>query len=230
MNPDEQNGSLNGSGYAPGGSSGDASSAGYAYGSAEVVNNSNYLSEIAAAPPPKQSVWPKRLAIIGGGIALLVALVFIVMNAASDPKPSVVADANAAYGRAATLNTLTDSFNDYFDSSELRAVTAEMQGILASFRSNVTVILEANGVKNPEAPATEAAYLDELDQKFRDARILGNLERTYVSEMSYQIEMLRAMLFGLENKLTVIDQRKFISNTYEELDEIRERLSRIPLS
>ena len=219
-----------GSGYDSGGSGGDASSAGYAYGSADVVNNAEYLGEIAAAPPPKQSVWPKWLAIIGGGLALLAALVFVVMNAASDPRPSVVNDAQLAYGRADTLYILTRDFKGHFNSGELRAVSTELQGVLTSFQRNVTVILDANGVRTPKAPASEVAFKAEIDQQFRDARILMVLERTYVTEMTFQIEILRSILFALENKLTVIDHRNFISSTYEELDEIRVRLSRIPLN
>jgi hypothetical protein len=225
MNPNDS-----GSGYTPGGSSGDASSAGYAYGSTDVVNNSDYLGEIAAAPPPKQRVWPKWLAIIGGGLALLAALVFVVMQAAGDPKPSVVNDANAAFGRAGTLDTLTTEFKYYFDSTELRAVSTEMQGVLENFQRNVEVILEANGVKSPKAPATEEEFKTNLQQKFRDARILMVLERTYVSEMTYQIEMFRALLFGLEQKLTVIDHRNFVSSTYEDLEEMKTRLNRVPLN
>lgn len=224
MSPDD------GSGYTPGGSAGDASSAGYSYGSTDVVNNSDYLGEIAAAPPPKQRVWPKWLAIIGGGIAVVVALIFVVMNAASDPKPSVVSDAQQAYGRAGTIATLTSSFKPYFDSSELRAVSSELQVVLEGFQRNVTVILEANGVKSPKAPASEEEFQANLDQKFRDARILMTLERTYVSEITYQIEMFRSLLFGLEQKLTVIDHRNFVSDTYEELDEMRIRMNRVPLN
>jgi len=203
---------------------------GEAYGSADVINNSEYLGEIAAAPPPKQRVWPKWLAIIGGGIAIFTALVFIVMNAASDPRPTVVNDAQQAYGRAQTLSTLTREQRGYFNSGELRAVSADLQSVLENLQRNITVILDANGVRSPSAPASEAEVKAELEQQFQDARILMTLERTYVSEMTFQIEMLRALLFQLETKLTVIDHRTFISDIYEQLEVVSERLNRILLT
>ncbi|MCL2001925.1 hypothetical protein FWG76_00780 [Candidatus Saccharibacteria bacterium] len=229
MNPEDYTKSDS-SGYTPEGSSGDASSAGYAYGSADVVNNADYLGEIAAAPPPKVSVWPKRLAIIGGVIALFTALVFVVMNAASDPRPSVNQDALAMYNRARTIDSVTMTFKPFFNSGELRAVSTELQGAMQAFQRNITVVLEANGVRNPQITPSETTFAEELDQTFRDARILMTLERTYVNEMTFQIEMMRSVLIQLENKLTVIDHRNLMSDTYEELDEISERLNRIPIN
>ncbi|MDR0979757.1 MAG: hypothetical protein LBM12_01215 [Candidatus Nomurabacteria bacterium] len=231
MNPNDNYGANNQGGAGLTGPAGDPSSAGYPYeGANDVLNNSTYLGEIAVAAPPKQAVWPKWLAIILGGIAVLAGLVFVVMSAASDPKPSIVSDAQSAYGRAETLATLSRNFRQYFDSGELRGVSSEFQVVLEGFQRNVEVILEANGVKSPAAPKSEADYLAELDQKLKDARILSTLDRVYVSEMTYQIEAFRALLFGLEQKLTVIDHREFISTAYEQLEEMNVRLNRILLN
>jgi len=229
MNPDEQNNNGDGE-YKPLGSAGDASSAGYAYESADVVNNSSYLGEIAVGAPPTPSVWPKRLAIVGGALALFAGLVFVLMNAASDPRPGVANDTQLAYARAETLITLSTSFRRDFNSGELRAAATELEMILGSFQRNLTVIMDAHGVGRPRAPAAEEAFLEGLDQELRDARILMTLERVWVTEITHELELLRARLLQLEHKLAIIDHRQFVERANQEIEEIRTRILRIPIN
>ncbi|MCL2371351.1 hypothetical protein FWC63_01225 [Candidatus Saccharibacteria bacterium] len=229
MNPDDPN-NTGESSYSPLGSTGDAASGGYAYGSADVVNNADYLSDISVAAPPKQSVWPKRIAIALGAVAALVAVIWIVMNAASDPRPGIATDAQLAYARAETLMTLSVNHRNAFNSTELRAVATELEMILGSFRSNLTVIMTANGVSRPRAPAAEEAFLEESTQTLQDARILMTLERTWVTIMTYELEMLRARLMQIEGSLVIIDHRQFMEGANHEIEGVRTRIGNVPIN
>ncbi len=126
-------------------------------------------------------------------VTLVVILALSVISAAM-PKPTTVdSDLSRIYLRSESLLETIKTYNSSVKSSELRAAGASLSAVLTDLSSNSAATLEsAYGLKTSDLKLSSAdsALLSKTSDALASAKLNGLLDRSYASELSYQISHL----------------------------------------
>lgn len=162
----------------------------------------DYLNQIAA-PVAQKKVSPL---ILFGGIGALLLLVIgalILITNLSSP-PDFTAQARTVQARLATLETITDQQQKRLQRNQLSSMNATLKTSLLSMDSDLSAILTARGLKATDAALTtakntEKTYLTKLTNTLNDSYLTGTLDRTYASQMAYELTILQSKLQALKS-------------------------------
>lgn len=126
-------------------------------------------------------------------VTLVVILALSVISAAM-PKPATVdSDLSRIYLRSESLLETIKTYNSSVKSSELRAAGASLSAVLTDLSSSSAATLEsAYGLKTSDLKLSSAdsALLSKTSDALASAKLNGLLDRSYASELSYQISHL----------------------------------------
>lgn len=132
----------------------------------------------------------KLLLIIGGGVLALALLIFIA-SILFTGKPQV-----RLYQVLANTRGLEKIANDYhtkLNNNGLRAANSSLRVSLANFNRDATKIYETNVEKSQrDADARKKLDLTIITNKLDQAELNSRLDRTYVIEISYQLDVIAA--------------------------------------
>lgn len=158
----------------------------------------DYLNQIAQ--PIKQSQGPSAKVMIGAIVAGLVVLIgFGAMLLGSGPSP--VSQAVALNLRLETLQTVAKAEHKNLRNNELRATNTSYQLLLANLLRDSQEPMGKIGVTKKSttktATAKEKEYAAKLTEKFNEARLNINLDRTYARDMAYELGVVKSMMRSL---------------------------------
>ena len=163
----------------------------------------DYLNKIA----PKEQRNINKFAVFGliGGVLLTAIFALILMTRSGGPSPN------------AQLPIVASRI------STLQAVTAEQQPHL-----NVNQISEANAAimkerklkADKDLTAKETAYREKLSKSLNDSHQRGTLNRTYTSQMRYELTLLRSQVVTLKKAGSTDAIKKLCNNGIENIDLI----------
>jgi hypothetical protein len=154
----------------------------------------DYLNQIAAP------------VILFGGIGAFVLLAIgslLLITAISSP-PNFTAQARTIQARLATLETVTDQQQKRLQQNQLSSMNTTLKTSLLSMDADLATILTARGLKTTDtaltaAKKTEQPYLTSLTSTLNDSYLTGTLDRTYATQMAYELTILESKFQTLKS-------------------------------
>ncbi len=165
--------------------------------------------------------------LIGGVlIAAAIALFVLVQSAAG---PSVSSQLYAAQARLDTIVRVTNEQGSHLTQNKLSSINSTLSTTTTSMQANLASYLTTHGYKNTTAAAaakkTETAYYTKLSQTFSDSYLTGTLDRTYPSEMVYQLTILKSMLQKIKAGANSTAFNDFYNQNVPTIDTMVQQLS-----
>ena len=173
-----------------------------------------YLNHISSSNRPVKTERPSGLIGLSWPLVLKFLLAFIVIISilagiialATNGPNKTSSLTKQIYTRATNLNATITSYNSRLKSSQLRAIGISLSGALTNASGQIaTYVSNTSTDKKPLAlnatvGATEAENIDTLNKTLEEARLNGLLDRTYATQIQYQVSMLLAMISELETR------------------------------
>lgn len=173
----------------------------------------DYLNSIAAPDPQKAVNKFAVLALIGG--VLIAAIIGLILIAA--PKGKSASDLIPALAaRVDTLGTVTKSQQKHLTDNKLAEVNAALNSSLSTMTTDVKKIIEDQKMKKSQTKAqttAEEAYAKKLTKTLDDAYQRGTLDRTYLSQMTYELTILEKQLNAVKKTSKNKDIKTFCDNS-----------------
>lgn len=154
----------------------------------------DYLNQIAT-PSRSKKISPLLLfGAIGGILALTAGVMFWLISASSPASAST-----QLYGLQARINTLktvTAEQGKHLTQNSLSNINSTLGTTLTSMGSSLGIYMKSSGYTTaaPTIAAAEKSYYASLSQKLNDAYLTGTLDRTYTTEMTYQLGILKSKM------------------------------------
>ncbi len=182
----------------------------------------DYLNQIA--PPPQKSGPSRRTMIIIGAVAAAVLLIAGWLMIASSQGPSDSTQLLSLKARIATLQAIVDKRQKQLGDSDLRATNSSLSAFLRTATADIADPMAKNGVKDTadkSITATETSVATALNSKLDDAQLNGTLDRTYASEMNYQIQTLSNSMYTLYASTRSASLKAYLDATDKSLEPVR---------
>ena len=180
----------------------------------------DYLNQIA----PTQQKPVNRLAVFGliGGILAAAAIAVVLLTSSGGAPPSTQMQQTLA--RIGTLQTVADAQQKHLAENDINQANATLSSALSSMKTDLTAIMKTKGVKVADkksaSTTTETAYLTKLQKKLDDSYQRGTLDRTYTSQMTYELTLLRSKLKKLQTSGDSKSLTTFCKSAIENIDAI----------
>lgn len=131
----------------------------------------------------------------------VVAAVIIMANAGG---PDFGAQAKSVQARISTLQTVADAEQPNLKENAITEANASLSSALTSMNADLTALMKAKGLKvSSSSSATisksEKNYATTLQKKLDDSYQRGTLDRTYTTQMTYELTLLRSSVLKLKN-------------------------------
>jgi len=157
----------------------------------------DYLNQIA----PKEQRVVNRFAVfglIGGGI---IAAVFALILITASGGPSANDQLIPISARIATLQSVTKTEQTHLAEDQISQANAALSSSLSSMTTSMNTILTERKLKNDAGSSTsktEKTYATKLTTTLENAYQRGTLDRTYTSQMTYELTVLRSRIAKLK--------------------------------
>lgn len=182
----------------------------------------DYLNQIAPQEK-KPGLSNKLFLFIAGGGLLLAIVVGILALSSSGTGPTQKMQTLAA--RLTTLQTISDKAQKNIKSGDLRSSNSSLTIFLTNANHDIVTPFKNNGVdikKIDKKITTQEAGTD-LIKKLDDARLNAIYDRTYASEMSYQLQTVAALMTDLYKNTKSKSLKDFLVTTDNNLTPIKEQ-------
>lgn len=188
----------------------------------------DYLNKIATKQPVKKASPMIIFGLIGGVIIAAAIALFMIVRLSAPPDAS--SQSYALKARLDTLAKITEGQTKHLTQNELSSINSVLKTTLTTVKTSFDSTMTARGLKPatqpPEIKAKEKAYYDKLSQKLNDAYLTGTLDRTYASEMAYELTVVKSKMESLK---VATKSSKSYNDFYTEhmgsIDTVAERLS-----
>lgn len=198
------------------------------------MNDLEYLNSISAStipPKPTAPLFNKTVKIIFGafiGIIFIAiaALLLIPILTPEEVNPS--ADLSSVYFRASSLEKIVSSYNSKVSSASLRAAGTSLDAVLTDLSSRSSQTLTEKYHINPQklsVSTSEQNSFETTTSKLETARLNGLLERSYASEVSYQISRLLIVEKSVLGKNPDTATQEYITSSYDSLSHLYDSFS-----
>lgn len=181
----------------------------------------DYLNQIA----PSQKKSTSRFAVFApiGGI-ILVALAAVIIFANAGP-PDFSTQAKSAQSRIITLQTVADGQQTHLKENTISEANSSLASALTSMNTELTAIMKTKGIRVADSTKvavskTEKAYAENLTKKLDDSYQRGTLDRTYASQMTYELTVLRSTLNRMKNTANSKSVTTYVNSAVTNIDAI----------
>ena len=183
--------------------------------------SADYLNQIA----PKEQRAVNRFAIIGlsGGVLIAAVVAVVIMLNAGGPNFS--AQAKSIQARISTLQKVADAEQPNLKESAISEANSSLSSALTSMNTDLTTLMKTKGLKVASGSAAtitkgEKTYADALQKKLDDSYQRGTLDRTYTTQMTYELTLLRSSLVKLKNTANSKSVTAFSTSAVTNIDAI----------
>jgi len=184
----------------------------------------DYLNQIA--PQQKKPGLNNRMffLIIGGGLILAIIVGALTLFSGGNSGPTQKMETLAA--RIKTLQTISDASQVNIKSNNLRSINSTLDILLTNAYHDITTPLTNNGIdiKNIDKKITATESGDALTQKLTDAKLNAVFDRTYASEMNYQLNTVFILMQDIYTHVNSKSMKDFITTTTTNLQPIQKEL------
>ncbi len=188
----------------------------------------DYLNKIAGPASVKKMPPVKLFALIGSVVAVAIIAMVVLANLASPAGTSE--QTYALQARIATLQTVTTEQGKHLAQNELSIINSTLGATLKSMAADLSAYEKAHnfasdGKAATSAKTTEKKYYDTLSKKLNDAYLTGTLDRTYVSELVYQLGILKSKMQRLKSSANSTSFNDFYTSNIASIDSATKQLS-----
>lgn len=183
--------------------------------------SADYLNQIA----PKEQTAINRFAIIGliGGVLMAAIVAIVIMLNAGGPDFS--AQAKSVQMRIGTLQKVADTQQPHLKESAISEANSSLASALTSMNADLTALMKTKDLKTASGSSatstkTEKNYADSLQKKLDDSYQRGTLDRTYTTQMTYELTLLRSKLTKLKNTANSKSVTAFCTSATTNIDAI----------
>ncbi len=194
----------------------------------------DYLNQIAA-PMPVKKVSPIVLyGAIAGVIAFMIGA-FLLINSLSKPT-DFTTQARSLQSRLATLQTVVEQQQKRLQQNQLSSMNSTLKTSILSMNSDLNTILAARGIKSTDATVaatakkTEQPYLTKLTTKLDDAYLTGTLDRSYASQMAYELTIVKSMMQSLRSSANAKSVNEFYDHNIKTITTAIDEFSKFTSS
>ena len=177
----------------------------------------DYLNQIA----PKQQRVVNRFAVfglIGGGI---LTAIFALILISTSGGPSANDQLIPISERIATLQSVTTAEQTHLAEDQISQANAALSSSLSSMTTSMNTILTERKLKdNPSSSAARAekTYATKLTTTLENSYQRGTLDRTYTSQMTYELTVLRARIAKLKQSTGSKELLSFCDTALNNID------------
>lgn len=166
--------------------------------------------------------------LIGGVLLLVAGLMFFLIRSAAPPDVST--QVYALQARIDTLSKVTSEQGKYLTQNELSGINSTLGASLTSMTTDLSAYAKLRGISSTtkaatSAKTTETAYYTALSKKLGDAYLLGTLDRTYSTEMKYQLGILKSKILLIKTAANSKTYNDFYTPSVTSIDTVSNLLS-----
>lgn len=187
--------------------------------------NVDYLNSIAPRPQKKLS----NGAVFGmiGGLLLAVTVAFIAISAPKGPTLDILLP--QVEGRIATLKSVTDDQSKRLSSNDMTTINATLNSTLYTMDADISGIVKdqklgKNATKDQQS--AEKSYATKLTKTLDDAYQRGTLDRTYDTQMIYELTILGNQINKVRSLTKNQTTRDFCDNAIKNINLTLEALDK----
>lgn len=183
----------------------------------------DYLNEIASQPPQKSKKDKLFPFIIGGGVVLvIIAVLLMAFSSGGGPKEKM----QTLAARLITLQKISSDTQKNLKSGSLRSTNSNLTIFLTNTNRDIVDPLAKNNidVKKLDSAITTKEDGSALTQKLEDARLNAVLDRTYASEMTYQLKTVAVLLQEIYDGTNSKSFKDFLEATNTNLQPLIKQL------
>lgn len=184
----------------------------------------DYLNSIA----PNQTKQANKFAVFAliGGVIIAAIFAVLILSAPKGSNTNELIPPIAA--RIKTLQTVTAGQQKHLNENDVNQANATLNSALDTMSTDIAAIVKERNLakKQTKAQTTqETAYATDLTKTLDDAYQRGTLDRTYTSQITYEITILESQINSLEKSTTNKEIDAFCADATKNLDLILAALS-----
>jgi hypothetical protein len=187
----------------------------------------DYLNQIAPKQNNKLSLFNNKkilLVIIGLALIVVVSIISIVINSVSDSAKKPYYQLGL---RLKSTQTISQTIQSELKSTSLRTTNSSLELYLANINRDITTPLKNNNIALGNANNTLVSQENgkTLLAKLEDARLNAILDRTYASEMAYQLDTILVLMQQIYTNTKSASMKSFLSTSYANLSPIQKQFA-----
>lgn len=184
----------------------------------------DYLNSIA----PNQTKQANKFAVFAliGGVLIAAIFAVLILSAPKGSNTNELIPPIAA--RIKTLQTVTAAQQKHLNENDVNQANATLNSALDTMSTDITAIIKERSLTKSQTKAQttkETAYATDLTKTLDDAYQRGTLDRTYTSQITYEITILESQINSLEKSTANKTIDAFCADATKNLDLILTALS-----
>ena len=185
-----------------------------------VANGTNYSQEFIHQlnnAPAKQPL-DKKFLLIGGGVLVALLIIILLILSASAPKPLNI---KGVLGRTRAVAKIATDYHKLIDDTNLRSINSSLSVALTNFNRDGETYYQASTSKEQikKEAKNRDADLSEVRTVLDSAELNNRLDRNYVIQISYQINL---MIMEQEKLLSRAKNEKLIALLKQGLSDLKQ--------
>lgn len=183
----------------------------------------DYLNKIA----PKEQKTVNKFAMIGlMGAGIFIALFAFIVMTGSNNTPNLKTQTILLSERITTLQTATEQQQTNLNEEQIYAANTALNSSLGSMSSTLTTSMKAAKIKeNKKQQTLEKTYSTALNKTLNDAYQRGTLDRTYTTQMTYELSILRTKLVTYQKSRISPDLKNMSTTGIKDIDSVLKTLN-----
>jgi hypothetical protein len=188
--------------------------------------NSDYLNQIAPKPPRK-SLIPKNKPLLVGILAIVAVVVVVILGVVSSIASGTIGDNERLAARLVATQAIVDSATPNIESSQLRDLNSSLSLYLTNTIRDITPILAKYNVNinNLSKNVTNAESDTQVLTTLENARLNGNYDLIYATEMSNQLDNTIILMQKIYADTNSSSLKTFLSSAYQSLEPTQKQFA-----
>jgi hypothetical protein len=186
----------------------------------------DYLNSIAPKEPAKSSLDWHKLALLVGGVLVVIVSLALVSSIIGAEKAKTINLDDSLNVRLTNIQRVATMQHHNLNSSELRAVNANLDTQL----STILVGLKAQvptRVPSATVTATESAHLTGIEEALTTAKLMAVFDRTYPRQLSYELALVLSMMDEAQSRSKNAAYIDFLQESYDTIESLKDQFDEI---
>ncbi len=187
------------------------------------VSESNYSIDYLNQIAPKETKVVNRFAVIALIAGILISALFGMILLSNSGGPSANDQLAPIALRIATLKSATAGQQKHLNENQINEANAALNSSLTTMNTDIQAIMKERKLKSSDKSTTaktEKTYSDKLTKTLDDSYQRGTLDRTYTSQMTYELTVLKTKLAKLKRSTKNKQLTEFATSSTENIDTV----------
>jgi hypothetical protein len=161
-------------------------------------------------------------------IVVIIVVTIVIFAAALSSGNSNQSQLTTIAYQLKSLQTVTNSANQYLQDGELQQLNTSLDTILQQANQSISTPLTANKVKLADSVPAKSPVSGEfssLNNNLNDARLNAVYDSTYAREVSYELKKITIEMQDLYKITNSKSLKSFLNTTYGNLTPLQQQLS-----